>query len=138
MKLKCKCGKILTKDLRMKKKLSFEKGNIYPKGYFLEYGSFISLKKEKIYHNLKKTGYYDFYTFNGNETKTFHHYEKILVNKNDLIEDIIPEFKEGFGCCDWSMEDLYCSCGNFLGEMNFDCYLLGTMDFKQKNIIRLY
>lgn len=65
--------------------------------------------------------------------------KRFIVGKDSILEDIIPPFKDGYGCCNWSMgRGLLCSCGNTLGEMYLDCYEDGAVEFDIKSIDRVY
>lgn len=69
----------------------------------------------------------------GGETK------KLVVGRLSLLRDIIPPFKSGFGCCDWSNgQELICSCGSNLGEMYLDCYEEGVVKFHESSVRRVY
>lgn len=63
----------------------------------------------------------------------------LVVSRNSILDGIIPKFKPGYGCCDYSMgETLSCSCGNTLGDMFLDCYEDGSVQFNTKNVDRHY
>lgn len=65
--------------------------------------------------------------------------KRLIVGKDSILEDIIPPFKDGYGCCNWSMgRELLCSCGNTLGEMYLDCYEDGVVEFDIKSVDRVY
>lgn len=65
--------------------------------------------------------------------------KKITVSENDILDHIIPIFKEGSGCCNWSSGCfLKCSCGHHLGEMYLDCYEPKIICFYDKNVKRQY
>ena len=54
-----------------------------------------------------------------------------ITNKDSVLH--VPVFKEGYGCCDYSMSDYYCPyCNEVIGEMNFDCW----QDFKRIEFLK--
>ena len=63
----------------------------------------------------------------------------IFVSQFSIDENIIPEFKTGYGCCNWNMgQYLKCSCGNLLGEMYLDCFEEKYIKFYKKSVDRVY
>ena len=54
-----------------------------------------------------------------------------ITNKDSVLH--VPVFKEGYGCCDYSMSNYHCPCCNeVIGEMNFDCW----QDFKRVEFLK--
>lgn len=65
--------------------------------------------------------------------------KRLIVGELSILENIIPPFKGGYGCCNWSMgRELLCSCRNVLGEMYLDCYEDGVVEFDIKSVDRAY
>lgn len=63
----------------------------------------------------------------------------IVVGKKSILEGVIPPFKRGYGCCDYSMgEPLECSCGTHLGNMYLDCYEDENIEFIPEKVDRVY
>lgn len=63
----------------------------------------------------------------------------IFVSQFSINKNIIPEFKTGYGCCNWNMgQILKCSCGNLLGEMYLDCFEDKSIKFYKKSVDRVY
>lgn len=63
----------------------------------------------------------------------------LVVGENSVLDNIIPPFREGCGCCNHSMGGtLTCSCGNTLGKMYLDCYEDGSVRFYEKSVQRKY
>ncbi len=134
MKINCKCGKTITKDLRPFKKMDFRPDIHFPdstEAYFPEH-VFLLSKKKKYKWSEEESGIQGYY-------RIFHYPEVITVSELSILPNIIPPFKEGEGCCNWSMgADLKCSCGTMLGYMYLDCYEGQTIDFLTRNIVRSY
>lgn len=64
---------------------------------------------------------------------------KIVCSEESILEGVIPKFKTGHGCCNYSMgEYLVCGCGNRVGHMYLDCYEDKTVEFIEKNVVRTY
>ncbi|CAL9964994.1 hypothetical protein VPHD479_0093 [Vibrio phage D479] len=64
---------------------------------------------------------------------------EIVVGQSSIFDGIIPPFKRGHGCCNYSMgEKLKCECGNHIGHMYLDCYEDGSVHFVEKNVTRVY
>lgn len=63
---------------------------------------------------------------------------QFVVAQGSILDDIIPPFKSGGGCCNWGGTLLKCSCGNTLGEMNLDCWQDGSVWFIKENVRRSY
>ena len=129
MKLNCKCGKTITKDLRPFKKMDFRPDIHFPdstEAFFPEH--VFELRKKQKY-KWAEEGY----------CRIIHYPEVITVSEKSILPNIIPPFEEGAGCCNWSMgANLKCSCGITIGYMYLDCYEGQTIDFLTKNIIRSY
>lgn len=140
MKLHCnKCNTQLTTDIYTTKTLQ----NIYGKpwwydeeedgvmdneliGIQLHKGTFIKVKG-KIWNNKwgKGCGY------KHNHLVVIHDVPLYQVSKEDTLN--VPEFKEGYGCCDYSWTDLKCPCcKEIVGEMNYDCH----QDFKRTDFLQ--
>lgn len=70
---------------------------------------------------------------------TIHRPEALVISKFDVNEDIIPVFKEGYGCCDYGFgEKLHCTCGNLIGLMSFDCFEEHALRVLPKQVRRVY
>ena len=62
-----------------------------------------------------------------------------IVGKDSVVDDLIPEFKQGYGCCHYSGGyNLHCYCGNHIANLHLDCYEDGSVRFLQKEVNRLY
>lgn len=67
------------------------------------------------------------------------HSAKIVCSDSSVLEGVIPEFKRGHGCCNYSMGHyLLCSCGNRVVHMYLDCYEDKTVEFIENNVVRSY
>lgn len=63
----------------------------------------------------------------------------IAVGVSSILDDVIPPFKHGHGCCNFSMgEVMNCTCGNPVGHMYLDCYEDGSVHFIEKGVTRVY
>ena len=63
----------------------------------------------------------------------------IICSGDSVLEGVIPKFKRGYGCCNYSMGHyLKCECGNTVGHMYLDCYEDNTVSFIEKKIMRTY
>lgn len=63
----------------------------------------------------------------------------LVVGKKSILSGVIPEFKQGFGCCDYSFgEPLLCVCGTHIGSMFLDCYEYEYVEFYPKKVDRNY
>ena len=140
MKLHCnKCNTTLTTDLYKTTKNKFvttkelfeyklEDGSIetdytyttrLPKDSFIHVGSLVWNNKGNSESYNK--GYF----------KVIKEPSLYITNKDSVLH--IPTFKEGYGCCDYSMSDYHCPCCNeVIGEMNFDCW----QDFKRVEFLK--
>ena len=161
MKLCCnKCKNILTKDMyyvpRPKgppftNKTWFRvwEGSM-SEGYYIKDGLFYIKPYEKKYSWTYKDSscvdskkeYLESYGDDGHQ-----HYhsvlggspETIICGEGNVLEGIIPPFKEGHGCCNWSNgASLLCKCGNKVGKMYLDCYEEGIVKFLTSNTDRVY
>lgn len=161
MKLCCsKCKNILTKDMYYVPK---PKGvpftnktwfraweGVEGKDYVIKTGVFFIEPREKKYSWTykdcsgvdNKEEYLEVYGNDGGQ-----HYHRILGGKPEtfvcsgdtLLVDVIPPFKEGYGCCNWSNGyPLLCKCRHKVGEMYLDCYEPNIVKFLTKNIDRVY
>lgn len=138
MRLLCKdCKKILTKDLYpVKDSKSLEKDDYRENPDMIDYvfkTNVFSIQKPLKHSIHCKENPHDNYQVNW---KTPH---RIRVSQFSINQNVIPEFKEGFGCCNWSIgEVLTCECGNKLGHMFLDCYETKEVQFIPKSVIRSY
>jgi hypothetical protein len=65
--------------------------------------------------------------------------QMIVCSKLSVLDGVIPPFKRGHGCCNYSMgEELLCECGNNVGHMYLDCYEDNTVEFIEKKVTRNY
>lgn len=162
MKLKCsKCNKLLTIDLRpvkVKWKYNHLTKHYYvsnPKGVFTyETEVFETFDGEypeskEVIDRMKKGVFYLTKPFKYNWTpedsgiegyySVHNEKQELVVSELSIVEDVIPPFKRGYGCCNYSMgEPLSCSCGSILGEMYLDCYETGQIMFDTKKVTRCY
>lgn len=61
------------------------------------------------------------------------------VSEKSILGGVIPPFKRGYGCCNYSMgEPLSCECGTILGSMHLDCYELGLVNLFSSAVDRVY
>jgi len=111
-----------------------------------------SLEKEQLEKNLEMVDYVfkmNVFSVQKPSKNSIHHKDKrkvnfkipyrICVSGYSVLKNIIPHFKEGYGCCNWSFgEPLKCTCGNTLGEMYLDCYETKEVKFNPKSIERYY
>lgn len=130
MKIKCKCGKTLTKDLYLSKNYTYEIQND---------GGWIDAKfKTGVFHISKaQPTWRNKYSSLLPAQLVKSTPEFLMVSKKDLLIEY-PVMESGYGCCDWDGHELNCSCGNLLGYMYFDCWQLESMDFISKNVVRSY
>ena len=112
MKIKCRCGEILTKDLYLTKR--WHCWDVVEDYYFegqtkhymeIKEGSFqLSTQMPHLKH-----------------WKRFKH--GFWVNPNDVLDKTQMVFKSGYGCCGLAWEPYHCpSCDEVVGEINLDCY----------------
>lgn len=131
MRLNCNsCGKTLTNDLRPVRGLEC-----------------VSVEGEFEYNQIPVGGF-----IRGREVPAWNHswckevptklipksQAHLSVGVLDILDGIIPPFKSGYGCCNWSGVGLQCSCGSKLGEMYLDCHESKYVDFYEKNVRRVY
>lgn len=65
--------------------------------------------------------------------------KRIVVGERSFLEGVIPSFKSGRGCCNYNMgEELFCTCGNLLGEMYLDCFKDGSVELRDGGVRRFY
>lgn len=123
MKLKCKCGKVITKDLYPSKKWDRElvDTEVFDDGYV--YKSYDTQKPKGSFEYLHKGWLTDKPQF--------------LINAGDLTL-ILPEFKEGMGCCNHSCTGVHCECGLKVGHLELDCYQNGCAVLYGENLERIY
>jgi hypothetical protein len=144
MKIQCKCGKFLTKDLRPVKKYickdAFETFQDQDgvdivekrKKYIFPSGGFMIQRKDKFSWTEKDSGIKGYHS-------VIHTPERLIVYKDDILDNIIPKFISGYGCCNWSFGyKLKCECGNKVAEMYLDCYESGVIKFIPKKTVRFY
>ena len=140
MKLHCnKCNTTLTTDLYKTTKNKFVTTK-EPYGYELEDGSVETyytytthlpkdsfIYVESLVWNNKGSSE----SYNKGYFKVIKEPSLYITNKDSVLH--VPVFKEGYGCCDYSMSDYHCPCCNeVIGEMNFDCW----QDFKRVEFLK--
>jgi hypothetical protein len=129
MKLKCTCGKTLTKDVCLKsyKQLySFEKEERqikHKRGFF-------SIRNKSSSYNNKWSDEHPAQIIKPSP-------KYIIVSEDDVILTIIP-MPPGHGCCNWSGGPLFCECGSEIATMNIDCYEEKSIYFYDKKVVRMY
>jgi hypothetical protein len=136
VKINCKCGKPITTDLRPFKKLERRphryNGDQGSFEYYQPKGTFEIQKKEKYGWSHKDSGIEGYYV-------VVHVKDRILVPLESILENIVPTFIEGYGCCNYSMgHKLKCKCGVHIGDMYLDCYESGTIKLVPKNTHRCF
>ena len=119
MKIKCKCGKLLTKDLYYTKDFHEEKyfddGEYAFSQYYLPQGSFTT------------------------DVRSWYDDAKFLaVSREDFVEGFLLDYKYGMGCCDICWVDVTCDCGKVIGEYSLDCHQTRTVDLLEKEVVRVY
>ena len=120
MKIKCKCGKVLTKDLYYTKDFHSEherdeEGYVFLSHYHLPTGSFTT------------------------SARTWWDGKKLLcVSREDFVEGFLLEYENGMGCCDISHEDVICDCGSIIGSYSLDCWQTRTVDLYEDEVVRVY
>jgi hypothetical protein len=123
---------------------SDEKDYIFKKGVF--YIKPAERKYSWIYKDVNgvdsKKEYIEDYGDDGQQ-----HYHRILGGEPQMIvcsqmsvlDGVIPPFKSGYGCCNYSMgRNLVCECGNHVGHMYLDCYEDNTVHFIENKVTRTY
>lgn len=160
MILRCKCGKYLTEDLypvnpkynkhgyttnsKMFEKsteeecyTTDEKGDpvqeVYTQKGRFKKGIFVKLRSHKYNWDFSCSGIKDYFAVVKKPAR-------IAVSENSILHGIIPPFKSGYGCCNWSMgHELLCpDCQSVLGGLHLDCYEDGAIDFLEKAVVRVY
>lgn len=162
MKLKCnKCKTVLTKDLRPVK-VKFDKdgyifnkwqvwtripdkyhdpeidGEIIPLVYGnMKTGIFYQSKKDVWNNRIEPYGEEDSQV--GNYLRVITLSPKIVVSGDSLLDEIIPPFEKGWGCCNWSGGRLCCpTCNTEVGIMHLDCYEDYSVRFDVNKVERCY
>lgn len=132
MKIKCKCGNTLTKDLYTTKRQTltkiFDDGDSYGQ-YEVKQGVILPPKRGS-----KKIELYAIF----DETLCDRLYS---INKDDLVGASYRKFQEGLGmgCCDVSHEIVKCDkCGVVVGLANIDCWQTKRIDLLESMIIHSY
>lgn len=113
MKILCKCGEILSKD-------------VYP-------------SKKPIKVDYDESGeYIDEYHRPGCFYTTQRSLE-LWISVEDYLPEI-PSFRSGWGCCNWSFGyDTDCpSCGKLIGGLYLDCYEDKSVCLFKKEVVRKY
>lgn len=157
MKLHChKCKKILTKDLRpvkvcwkwnpficqhyiINRKDVYETTEVWDEEYRIPGDSVVV--RRGVFYNTPKSTYN--YSYEDSSIKGYYRViktsERLVVGYRDILKDVVPLFKEGYGCCNWALgAPLKCECGVELGEMHLDCYEDGSVRFNPDKIERRY
>lgn len=144
MKLHCaKCNKQLTHDLY---KVSVSRLN----GVVLNINDIWHKDTECDYprSDIKSGLFYE--TRNRPKENNKWHYDKpaqiirkikseFVVSEASMCDGVIPPFKSGYGCCNYSMgEPLMCECGNHVGSMYLDCYEDKSVHLIKENVVRVY
>lgn len=152
MKIKCnKCKTLLTEDLYYAK-VSYDKYNYLTKNSMkkvmtTEHGVSYSqneyrMKKGLFYIMKASPAYNRDFNVHGipNYSQVVKASEKrIVVGERSFLEGVIPLFKSGHGCCNYNMgEELFCGCGNILGEMHLDCFEDGRVELREGGVMRVY
>ncbi len=152
MKLKCsKCSTLLTQDLYYQR-VSFDKHGYLTKGslskiHTSDHGISYSqqekrMKKGLFYIRKASPAYNRDFEVHGilNYFQVVKASEKrIVVGERSFLEGVIPPFKSGYGCCNYNMgEELFCECGNLLGEMYLDCFEDGGVGLRDSGVRRVY
>jgi hypothetical protein len=138
MKLTCKnCKKPLTKDLypvkQGKSVYSIKRVDDDFFDHFFKEGVFTVQKKRQFCIKFESDEGF------GQYQTTVKIPERICVAENSVLKGVIPPFKEGHGCCNWSFgEPLHCKCGNEIGQLYLDCYEVGKVSFIPKSVHRCY
>lgn len=94
-------------------------------------GSFLIEKASSEYYG------FDYYEERG-ISNTTHSPEMIIVGRESVNEDIIPQYITG-GCCDHPYgSQLVCKCGSLIGVMAFDCHEYNTLNIFSSSVKRVY
>lgn len=160
MKLHCRCGKCLTEDLypvnpkydkqgRTTNNKMFEKTKevkyydtneegdpvqeVYESHGRFKKGIFVKLRSHHYNWNFDHSGIKGYFA-------VIQKPERIAVSENSILSGIIPPFKAGYGCCNWSMgHELFCpDCQNVIGGLHLDCYEDGVVEFLERAVVRNY
>lgn len=152
MKLKCsKCNILLTQDLYCQK-VSYDKhrrltskslSKIHTSAHGISYsqqekrmkkGLFYIKKASPAYNrDFKVHGIQDYFQVVKPSEK------RLVVGERSFLEGVIPLFKSGYDCCNYNMgEELFCECGNLLGEMYLDCFEDGSVELRDGGVRRVY
>ena len=148
MKLNChKCKKTLTESLVYIPLKLIDTKNCYAcinhKSIFEEVGdeeySQVKMRKGVFYISKNKPAFMsnwheDYPGFIVSKEKPM-----IVVGKKSILSGVIPKFKYGCGCCDYSLgEPLLCACGTKVGRMFLDCYEDEYIKFYPEKVDRCY
>jgi hypothetical protein len=114
MKLKCTCGNTITTGLYPTKKWGFDRDGYHDGQHFVTKGSFLRFK-------------------------TWADDRIFAVNPENIVSCRVPEFQQGWGCCDnWGIP-FYCGqCDKDLGWQMLDCHCDIHMQIIEKRVIRSY
>lgn len=64
---------------------------------------------------------------------------EFVVSEDSMCDGVIPPFKSGYGCCNYSMgEPLMCECGTHVGGMYLDCYEDKSVSLIKDKVVRVY
>jgi len=152
MKLKCsKCSTLLTQDLYYQK-VSFDKHGYLTKGslskihtsdHGISYSqSDFRMKKGVFYIKKASPAYnrdFEVHGIEGYFQVVKSSEKRLVVGERSFLEGVIPLFKTGHGCCNYNMgEELFCGCGNLLGEMYLDCFEDGSVEMRGGGVRRCY
>lgn len=149
MKLRChKCKKELTESLvyvPLKiadfkgERVLFNKSSIFD--YFGDNDDYLDRKmKSGIFYIRKEVKAYN-HRYSDEDPSIIVRRQKpmIVVGKKSVAKGVIPKFKQGYGCCNYSLgEPLYCDCGVELGDMHLDCYEDEYVAFNSGKVDRCY
>jgi len=102
MIITCKCGEPLTNKIGYKASPRFDKedSNMLAGSF-----SYIKCSRGIVW----------------DQDKYIKQKKLIVVAKEDILQEQVPKFETGMGCCDLDWEWV-CSCGEYLGHFNFDCW----------------
>jgi len=137
MKIACKCGCILTKDLYETKKWKINLAIIPIDNTSMD-------NKEYTEYNFEiKPG-----TFIQDRSRYISFFGKLqkrssptsyLINKSDMIDQAQLKYRKGFGCCGNAFTEFHCpECKKEVGEQNLDCYQSKAVSLYIKETIRKY
>ena len=152
MKLKCsKCNTLLTQDLYYQK-VSFDKQGYLTRGslskihtpdHGISYSqSDFRMKKGVFYIRKASPAYnrdFEVHGIEGYFQVVKASEGRLVMGERSFLEGVIPLFKRGHGCCNYNMgEELFCECGNLLGEMYLDCFEAGSVVLRDGGVRRCY